>query len=396
MQRSFNMLKEMAGFADIDLVTLMPRSKVRAYYPDFQTGQKEISESLSKYVRKFVTISHGLNARKLNKYFLGFKSLFSQVPYDVLALRSSKFEQAVQEALESNEYDVVYIDTIGLAAYVGNVNSPKIVNHHNIESQMLERRANNSSGILKLYFKWQSSRTRSWEKYWCNRVEVNLVCSELDRQRLRTYVNCEIEVIPNGVDIEYFKRSKDYSDSEVTGCIFAGGLEWYPNAKAVDFIVNELEPVYDLSITKGPVVICGKGWHKGLADVSKRANKIFAAGFVDDIRMPMEKAAIYVCPIDDGGGTKLKVLDALAMGIPLIAHPIACEGINVKEGDTVVFARTANEYVKEIEALMRSPTKRELMSRAGIRLIEENYSYSTIGKKIKSVIDSVTAEWSKN
>ncbi|MEX1216425.1 glycosyltransferase family 4 protein [Saccharospirillum sp.] len=390
------MLKQFAEFADVDLVTLLPRSKVRAYYSDFHTGHEEIRDALSSYVNKYIAIPHGLNVRKLNKYLLGVKSLFNKTPYDVLALNSVGFKRAVHRAISSQNYDAIYVDTVGLCGLLESVDCPVIVNHHNIESQMLERRAENSSGLLQKYFRWQAVKTRKWEEYWCNRVSMNFVCSELDSRRLQGYIHRRIEVIPNGVDIEYFKRSSEYSTSDVAGCIFAGGLEWYPNAKAVDFIVNSLEPVFDEKIAGGPIVICGKGWHKGLSDLSKKSKKVRAAGFVDDIRIPMEKAALYICPISDGGGTKLKVLDALAMGIPLIAHPIACEGIDVVEGRHVVYASTTDDYIKEIEFLMSNPSKRRSMSKAGIELIEGMYSYSNIGRKLKNVIGVLTENRSRS
>jgi polysaccharide biosynthesis protein PslH len=110
-------------------------------------------------------------------------------------------------------------------------------------------------------------------------------------------------------------------------------------------------------------------------------------GFVPDVRTKITTASLYVCPIMDGGGTKLKILDALAMGMPIVAHPIACEGINLRDGEDVVFAREPFEFVDAIVALLGNPQRRRLLSANARSLAESSYSYSVIGRKLVSAVE---------
>jgi glycosyltransferase involved in cell wall biosynthesis len=108
---------------------------------------------------------------------------------------------------------------------------------------------------------------------------------------------------------------------------------------------------------------------------------------VPDVRTYITTAALYVCPITDGGGTKLKILDALAMGMPIVAHPIACEGINLRDGEDVVFAREPSEFVDAIVTLFGDPQWRRRMSANARSLAESSYSYSVIGRRLVSAIE---------
>jgi glycosyltransferase involved in cell wall biosynthesis len=114
-------------------------------------------------------------------------------------------------------------------------------------------------------------------------------------------------------------------------------------------------------------------------------------GFVPDVRPYISSAALYVCPIMDGGGTKLKILDALAMGKPIVAHPIACEGIAVREGHDVMFAREPDDFVHCIVTLLRDPQRRRQMSANARSLAESSYSYTLIGRKLAGDLEKLQA-----
>jgi polysaccharide biosynthesis protein PslH len=111
-------------------------------------------------------------------------------------------------------------------------------------------------------------------------------------------------------------------------------------------------------------------------------------GFVDDVRPLMNAATLYVCPIRDGGGTKLKLLDAFAMEKCVIAHPVACEGIDVSPGVNVQFADSAEAFVDAIDRLLSDTAKRFEMGRAARTLVVERYAFSQIGRQLCDLFES--------
>lgn len=391
MQRSYNMLKECSSFSNIHFVSLMPRSKINAFYKDYSKGISEVSSALKEICTSVELVEHGRDSRKFNKLVKGLRTAISRSPYDAVALANREFKNLLS-TLEKHEFDLVYVDTVGLLPQLPFSDLPFIINHHNIESEMLSRRSLNESLPLSLFFKWQSRKTRVLEQHFVSKAKVNFVCSDLDGSKLRDLSPCETLTVPNGVDLTYFKRRHPYDSSVCDGAIFAGGLDWYPNKSAVTFIVEEVHPLLIERQLNIELKICGKGEHSVLARAAKQNKLINAMGFVDDIRIQLEKARYYLCPITDGGGTKLKVLDALAMGVPLIANPIACEGIDVIDGEHVLYARTAEEFVSAIEKLDKDPCLASRLSKNGMALIESKYEYSAIGLKIEKAFRQAVNE----
>jgi glycosyltransferase involved in cell wall biosynthesis len=128
--------------------------------------------------------------------------------------------------------------------------------------------------------------------------------------------------------------------------------------------------------------IVGANAPAAAVELSRRDPRFKVHGFVDDVRPIMARATAFVCPIDDGGGTKLKVLDAMAMGKVMVANPIACEGIEVTEGTNVLFARTPEEYIEQLRGILFDGERRRQMGNAARKMVEDRYSYTAIGRRL--------------
>ena len=386
LQRSFNLIKQLSKEFDVTLISLVQKTKVESFYGDYNEGLKDIHENLSKYCSKVILVEHGgvVKSRGLVKLINSIKSLLLNEPYDVGWLRTKKYFKALHK-LDINKFDLVHIDTVGLYQYFKYIDVTKVLNHHNIESSMLLRRSKNSSMLLGLYYKYQGVILRRYEKKAIQSCKLNIVCSELDVQRLQRLDVKAVEVVENGVDLEYFTRKVGYSaiQPDVIKMIFIGGLGWYPNKKAMVFFAKEIWPRVERELPNITMTVIGRGSLKVLDDLSRAGSKIEHLGFIDDIRKYMEDATIYVCPIYDGGGTKLKMLDAMAMGIPIVAHPIACEGLDVVNGEHVLCASTPNEFLSKIRELVHDANLRYKLSVNGRKLVEEKYSYDGIGIKLR-------------
>ena len=168
--------------------------------------------------------------------------------------------------------------------------------------------------------------------------------------------------------------------------IFAGTLSWYPNRQAVDFLAREIWPRLKAAAPKSSVDIVGANPPAELLELGRRDPDFRVHGFVDDVRTYLDRASVYVCPITDGGGTKLKILDALAMGKAIVADPIACEGIDVTDGVDVVFASRPEEYVSAIRRLFSDREERMRLGENARRLAEAKYAYSMIGEKLARLV----------
>jgi glycosyltransferase involved in cell wall biosynthesis len=295
-------------------------------------------------------------------------------------------QRAIDRILEGHDIHVIHADTISLAPYVENIKDrTMLLTHHNIESHMMLGRAEGTNNwFKKLYYYIEGKKLEKYERKVCPLFSVNITCSPLDSERLSNVCSgLHIMEIPNGVDANYFKPLQ--LDVVPYSLIFAGGLNWYPNLSAMEFFVYEVWPLLKEECGNAVLDIVGQDPPQELLDLSKSDPSLRIHGFVDDVRPYISKAAVYVCPISYSGGTKLKILDALAMEKAIVANPVSCEGIDVENGKSVLFATKPKEYVECIVKLFKSDDLRVSMGKQGRQLINNSYSYENIGKRLSGL-----------
>lgn len=384
-QRSYNMIKELSGIADITLVALAGRAKVEAFYPTLEQGLLEIELEMKKLCREVILIPHGLPGRSINRIFMAARSLLLRKAYDVECLRSSAFTHALDSILLRSVFEVVHVDTIGMWQYANDLLPLKILNHHNIESHMMERRADKSSLPLRFYLANQANKLRKLESEVCDQAHLNLTCSDLDSKRLQLRASARCEAVPNGVDTDYFSRKKAYVPERPAKLIFVGGLDWYPNKEAVDYFFNLIWPTLQTSLPLATIKIVGRGRNDAAERAASLSDRVVITGFVQDVRPHLEQATIFVCPITDGGGTKLKLLDAFAMGLPVVAHPVASEGIDAIDGVHFLGASSPEEFVAAISKIEQNAELALRLSENARSLIEQKYAYNVIRAQIHRI-----------
>ncbi|HXQ29622.1 MAG TPA: glycosyltransferase family 4 protein, partial [Gemmatimonadales bacterium] len=162
---------------------------------------------------------------------------------------------------------------------------------------------------------------------------------------------------------------------------FVGTLNWYPNQEAIRYFLSDVWPQLLADDPERRLTVIGRDPPPFLL-AAARSGTVSAPGFVDDVRSYLADAAIYICPIRDGGGTRLKVLDALAMGKPVVGTGLAVEGLDLVEEEHYLRAESPDAYVRQIRRLEKDPALRERLGRTGRRLVEERYSWDVIATKL--------------
>jgi len=394
LQRSANLLKAVAEVHEVTLLAFNQKDILRIYDPDLNVSIPAAVAAMEKICRKVEVVDIECDTKRAGKLRLALSSLFSRLPYSIRWLVSDFYKQALNEELAANEYDVIWFDTISLAQYKYDSKMARaftILNHHNVESDMMFRRAEKESNwFKKTYFYLEAYKLKKYEKKVAGGFDINVTCSELDSKRIECISQgVKTHVIPNGVDTDFFSPDNEGTPDPYS-LIFIGGMSWYPNREAMLFFARKVWPLLKAEIPGINVHVVGEAPPAELVELSKIDSNYHTYGFVDDIKGMFNLAGIYVCPISDGGGTKLKILDALAMGKPIVAHSIACEGIGVVDGENVMFAETPEEYVSKIIELIEKPLLREKMSENNRDLIFDRYSYSVIGGELLALLESET------
>ncbi len=367
LQRSFHLLRGAAEFGDVDIVSF----RQAALHPDAH-AVSAATEALSEYATVRAVFDLPTDRNVLLKGWLLFSSTLTRTPFTV----RWNTQRELGSFLEANgaDYDLVHFDTIGMFQYRRFFpNATWVLNHHNIESDMMARRARRSGLTLRPYLKWEAHRLLAWERHFGSEADAHLVVSELDRDRLLAIIpTARVAVVENPTDCEYFTPSEfSRTEGSVT---FVGRIDAYANAEAVRWIRDEIWPLIRRGGERCTLSIVGRSPPRDIQQWGHGDPDIEVTGFVDDVRPWMNRAQVYLCPIRDGGGTRLKVLDAMAMQLALVCHPMACEGIDVRHEEHLLLAETAEDSARACLRLLHDPDLRERLGRRARELVEERYS----------------------
>ena len=392
LQRSYHLLKELSRYHQIDLLAFNQPRLLSPLFNSVEAGVEEATEVLREYCRKIAFFDIPSEKNNWGPSLLALKSLCRE-PYTINWLKSKEFADQLSICLKSEKYDLVHFDTLSLLPYFSLIPSgiATCLDHHNIESHMLLRRAGKERNMLKKAYFWQEGRRLCrYERRFCPQFSLNITCSDIDSNRLLEIAPCsKVQTIPNGVDLEYFLSKGDIKAEQ--RIIFVGTMNWYPNIEAVNFIAENLWPQLKLKYPALECDIVGADPPESIRFLAKKLSGFNVHGFVDDVRPYMERAAVYVCPIQDGGGTKLKILDAMAMSKAIVAHPMACEGIMVSEGKNILLADTVSGFVHHIDLLFGSSAKRNSLGREARQLMETSYGFHAIGSQLANAFQRCLA-----
>jgi sugar transferase (PEP-CTERM/EpsH1 system associated) len=388
--RSYHLLRGVARHHDVDLFAFIQESWLQTFYTDRQQGLDDCRTELLRFCKTVHLIPIERLARIGGQLRTAIEAAFEPECYIEGWLRSAAADRKLRALARDTSYSLIHFDTIALARYRKLfAGVPATLGHHNVESQMLERRADNESrGLKRWYFRRESRRLRNYERRVASDFAAHIVCSDLDAARLSTIApEANIAIVPNGVDCDYF-RPMDLPE-RAQSLIFVGTMNWYPNVDAVLFLLRDIWPAIRQQRPNATLDIVGANAPDSVHSLAARSPGVTVHGFVPEVRPLMDSAALYVCPIRDGGGTKLKILDACAMAKCVVAHPIACEGLNLLPAVEVALAETADHMAREIVRLLDDAPARRRMGSAARTLVRAKYSFDVIADSLSDLFQTL-------
>jgi len=389
IQRSHHLIKQLSQEHTVDVLAFDQPELTQPLLTKMGLSNDDATRALNEFCSIKGVFPIPSNSHAFGRHLLGLKGLLGSEGYNINWLKSAEYAGAVSALIEQRPYDLIHFDTVSYYPYLKFAQKiPTVLNHHNIESHMMMRRASlEKNALKKWYFFDEAKKLATIEKKFCLAVKHNITCSDIDSERLiESIPNASASAIPNGVDTEYFCPDDSKKGNSL---LFIGTMNWYPNIQAVEFLIQEIWPLIKEKYGDLKIDIIGANPPLKLTRLAENEPRIKFHGFVDDIRPHMNSALAILCPIKDGGGTKLKVLDALAMAAPLIADPVACEGIDVENGKSVLFAESPRDYVNALSKILADRDFAARLGQEGRDLIERSYSVKVVGKQIRSLYEKI-------
>lgn len=312
------------------------------------------------------------------------RGLIGPTPLNVLNYTSQKVIAALDPILSEQSFDVIQIESMHLIAYAQHIRkvAPRtrlILDWHNIESEILARYAENDSNPLRAFYaKRTSVLSRHVEDQLLDLCDAHTVCSERERQVLLQRVpGTRIEVVGNGVDCEFFADGAAQA-GEKRDVLFMGRMDYHANIDAALYFARTTWPLIHARRPELRLVIVGAQPTEQVRELA--SDNVVVTGTVDDVRPYYHNALISVVPLRVGGGTRLKVLEAMAAGTPLVSTTLGAEGLAVTHGKDILIADTPEGMADAVVSMqIDSPQRQELIANAR-QLVKSKYDWSVVGE----------------
>ena len=309
------------------------------------------------------------------------RSAISGRAYTVYSYLSRPFSARLRELLRTEPFDLVHVDSLDLSGYLPLLGElPFACVHHDVQSHLLARRAAQQRSMLRrAYIGHQANLMEKEERRWLPRTPLTVAVSDVDRDRLRELApGACISVIPNGVDIDQFTPRPGGGE----GIAFVGGSTWFPNLDGMTWFAEEVIPELAVAGISAPVRWVGRTTSQEAERF--RSAGVTAVGYVDDIRDHVAAADCFIVPLRVGGGTRIKILDAWAMGKAIVSTRIGCEGLDARDGENILVRDGPREFAQGIRAVLADPALRARLGQAGRETVEKRYGWDAIGIEMNS------------
>lgn len=376
--RSYNILRLLAKRYDVTALCFYRRSVIR----DVEASLVALRR-IAKVVEAFPIEQEYSRSRLLADHLW---SVLHRRVYTVSAYENAAFRARLEQLLRSERFDLIHVDSLDLSAYLPLVPSTSTVCvHHNVESALLRRRAGADSNVLRrAYLSLQAKLMEREERHWCPRVALNVTVSADDQRGLqRLAPGAAVAVVPNGVDVQAFQPG----GPPVGGVVFVGGMTWFPNKDALEHFARDILPVLRAGGCNAAVTWVGRALAGAVE--AYREQGITLTGYVDDIRPFVADAACYVVPLRVGGGTRLKILDAWAMGKAVVSTSIGCEGLDARDGWNILIRDDARGFATAVQQVLSDADMRAALGTNARQTAEDTYSWDVIGDGMYQEYDVV-------
>jgi glycosyltransferase involved in cell wall biosynthesis len=304
---------------------------------------------------------------------------------------------AIAQRVAQDDVDVLVCDFLNPSINLPEqINCATLLFQHNVEAMIWQRHYEvQTQPLKKAYLKGQWEKAVAYEKAACRRFDYVAAVSEEDAAQMRrAYDVSNVSAVPTGVDTEFFRPSGEF-ETEPNSLVFTGSMDWLPNEDAIQYFTAEILPRLKQQIPDVKLTVVGRKPFPGLIELSQRDPAVIVTGRVDDVRPYMERAAAYVIPLRIGGGTRLKVYEAMAMEMPIISTTLGAEGLPVRDGVELVLADEAQTFADATARILRDAALARQIGRQAAVTVRAKFGWSGVAAEFASLCEKALSAAAK-
>ncbi len=346
------------------------------------------------------------------------RGLVGRYPLTILNYTTDAMAETLKRTLDENDFDIVHVENLLLAAYLPIIRAAKsrplvVCDWHNIDSELMQRYSKHAPSMArKIYALLTARRLAKLEKQSLDMFDGHFVVSQRDRKKLQAISpNSHVFVADNGVDCTFYsdesienayalwlQQSRNSYESDTRNgvvlntpiernrILFVGSMDYHANSDAVEKFAKEVWPAIFERNPQIKFTIVGRN---PSAEIRALANfpGIEITGTVDDVRPYYREAFAAVVPLRIGGGSRLKILESMAAGVPVISTRLGAEGLEVKDRQTILLAESNNDFRRAISDLIKNKSSRQNIVNSARSFVRERYDWSVIGKTLHNTYE---------
>ncbi|HEY0707729.1 MAG TPA: glycosyltransferase [Polyangia bacterium] len=319
------------------------------------------------------------------------ENLISPDPFVINKYYVPAMRARIGELLASGRFDLLLCDFLQPSRNVmGLPFSPRVLFQHNVESVIFERHYQERKlGPAKAYLYLQWKKLLAYEGKAARWFDHNIMVSDEDvatMKRLYGVTNCSS--IPTGVDSDFYQPTGEEGPGH--DLVFTGSMDWLPNVDGITWFANEILPLLRRELPV-KVWVVGRKPSAAVKELAARHPDIEVTGTVDDVRPYIGRGHVYIVPLRIGGGTRMKIYEAMAMGKPVVSTRVGAEGLPVNDGRDIALADTPADFAARVLGLLRNREQRRMLGGAGRTLVTENYSWQGVARRFTQICETVVA-----
>jgi len=377
---NYNTIKQLAVNHEVSLVSFIDSEDELQYVPDMAKLCTDVTCVLRER-KSMVRLKRALG-------------LLSPAPRSILLARSTEMRGAIARKLDQKQFDCALVDGTTTLEYLLHARSiPKVLFHHNVDSVVIKRDYEAQDTRWKRVRRWMTWRkAAAYERRVSRQADAHAMVSPVDRDELLALIPDlgHVEVIGNGVDMDSFrfdgvKRNRD-------SIIFVSLLKYLPNRDGLRQFCREIFPEIRKTWENAVLRVTGHYENMGVDDLLAQPHVEFT-GYLDEIGPAIASSWVSIAPIHVGSGTRLKILEAMALGTPVVSTTVGAEGLDVQHEREILIADTPSDFAKQVLRLHADERLWQRLSENGRRLVEEKYDWKLLGRKFEDLLVRVCEDF---
>lgn len=353
-----------------------------------EAGETEGPRRSAEYSTRAYPVSHR-PAHKDSAAFLAQAAagLFSSLPVAISRYRSSRMARQIEELRTAERFDQIVCDFLTPAVNVRDL-SDCVLFQHNVETVIWRRHAAlTADPIRRWYFRKQAEKMLRYEGEACRSARHVIAVSETDACLMRTLFGAtRVSVAPTGVDVDFFRPPE--SSATVSDLVFVGSMDWSPNVEGVLYFVREVLPLIRRRRPECSLAIVGRTPRNEIAALPRKDPWIRVTGTVADIRPYLWGSSVSIVPLRIGGGTRLKVYEAMAAKTAVVSTSVGAEGLDVSSPENIRLADDPEAFAEQCLALLEDEGERTRMAQAAWEHVAGRFSWDRVASSFERILES--------